>query len=845
MFKIRGSLFSIILFSVFNFCTFENSVYANEGITGGNDEVCVSVIASADGAATVTSSKAVDDIKEQISILAQIQSLSAPDPISLVLGERHTLTDFIEKDFASKNPFVVMNAAQRMLSLVYSQGISKTRIRMSGEEVALYPFFSSGTPVTSGRRIIGNENVVVDFINNLKAQATADRAGSSVILLVGSRGTGKSEFLTILGIGSQNLTSQPESKYSSYTFTWTNLGKILSLRKFLSATEIDGKKVYTDIEAPLGDSPYTLLPPEVQKIVLARATPSSQNMLQGMSPAPVSQPDPISQFLRNEIIQFYTAEKGSPLTPIEIVRHLTDHVVIKRQILGQDYGKMPLIDVQGNDLDIQGLFMTPNPVVKFAAGVGPTHVMAWYLNGRILTGHGSVVMLDEFLKNPKEFRSMLLGAFESRRLAIGGAPTVPFDSVLIAATNTADLDEVRSEVSGLASADRFETTPMRWALEPHLIALGMLDAKKSSLNQQSLAQEDAPVTEGRVDDLVPRSDSLTRILTPDYRYRYWFGEGREKVEVAPHTLLMMAEIIAATRMQTSPEAAGKVFKGKILGSPLLRSPIERIRLYEGLRPDVKSDELKELGEVSLLLKEGETGISHRDANRWMKAVIDASRSEKYGYTMTPGIALKVFRHLLNKGSIYAPSTKVRLEWQDLSREVTAQLLLPRLEGDISRALANGDRVVNDAYFDLIDEMYAIHADDSATTYISSTTGQEGSINRERMEKVREIYKKKNGRDLSISQIAIFHSRQTLVSPVGRVPDESLLDAVANYYASLNTQVAGFSSLVQYERTGVGADEVVTAHASLVASLKRMGYNSVAIRDALMFINNERSRNEAP
>ncbi len=802
-------------------------------------------------AVSTTNMTPKEDVKPQLELLAELSELGKTgktDSISVVLGETRSLLDFLTED-SSKNlavqaPFTVMNAAQRMLALIYSQGKQSVRRQLTGEPIEVYPFFSGGLPLTNGFRVVGNEVPISEFVNNLKAQASGDRSGSSIILLVGSHGTGKSETLKLLSVAAEKLTSQEKTEFASYTYKWKNLGDIAELQKYVPTTEVNGKRTYADIEAPLGDSPFTLFPTEVQSLILAKARNSAEKLIDGMTPAPFATPDPISQFIRNEIIQHYTRIKGSALTVEEIVMKLAHHVEVKRQILGQAYNRMPLIDAQGNDIDVAGLFMAPNPVVRFASGAGPTHVMSWYLNGKILSGHGNAVLLDEFFRNPQELRDMLLGAFESRRLTVGGAPTVPFDAVMIAATNTANLDKVRQDKAGAAAADRFKITPARWSVFPNEIAQLLLTMKSSELRQQSLSEEGAPVTRANINDLLPRVEGNTRIVTPDYRYRIFFGEGARKVEVAPHTIMLMSEIISATRMELDPNKAEREFKGKILGSNLLRSPIDRLKLYEGTKPEVQPDEIRELVEVGILLKEGESGISARDAGRWLTAAIEAAANDRTGYTLTPGVLLRTFRKMLSEGSITSPSTKERLRWMELGTEVVQQMLLPRLNQDISRALANGDRVVNDAYRDFLDESFVLDNNPNATSYISERSGQERPIDRERRQAIEEIYRRANGRPLNISQISIFHTRQKMMNDDAPfVPDSALLDAIATYYAKLNTKIAGFQALVEYERTGTGTDDVKSAHASLVSALRAMGYNEVAIRDALMLLNDQKSRSQ--
>lgn len=780
--------------------------------------------------------------------LLALLSSDVVDAAAQVYGETRSLKDFTvagDANLAVKAPFTVMNAAQRMLALIYSFEPQEYVLPISNERVTIYPFFSDGLDITDNRLIVGNEKAIEEFVRSLKAQSRGDRSSVTVPLFTGSHGTGKSEFLTILAKGAENLTRTPDSKFASYTFEWKDLGKIDSLVPFLTATRNGNKVSYANIPAPLGDSPFTLFPPDVQQLIIDKAANSVKAIADGQAPAPFTKPDPISQFIRAEIISHYQAEKGSPLTSREIVDILDKHVNVRRIVIGRSSGKMPLIDAQGNDIDVAGLFMTPNPVVRFASGAGPTHVMSWYLNGKLLQGHGNAILLDEFMRNPSELRDMLLGGFESREIAIGGAPQVPFDAVMVAATNTASLEDVISDPKGHAAADRFKIIPMRWPVDPHEVAQVLLIGKLKAMHQQSLTTEGeqtAPVERAEIRDLFPRRTRIEDFKTPDYRFRVSYSEGQHKVDIAPHTLVMMAELIAATRMHTSPEEAVKLFPGKIATSPWYRDPVHRLTLFEGRASGVTPSELSELNKLSLLTKEGEKGISARDAAKWLaQAISEAAENPANGATLTPSLALQVFRKMLNTGSITYSSQKQRMEWEALSIDIPHRLLVPRLEGDINNALANGDQVVNTAYFEMLDEMIQLDSDPNSTAYISSSSRQQRNIDRGRLQKVMEIYKQKNGRDLNVSRIAMFHARQNGVSAAGREPDRGLFESIAEYYAQLNTQVAGMSALVEFSRTGEGGEEIRHVYSTLLQSLERMGYNQRAALDALNLVQTVRAQ----
>ncbi len=786
-----------------------------------------------------------EDGQAMVTLLSRLHKDVKPDVAASVLGERRSLMDFMnpdhEQNLAIRAPFTVMNSAQRMLALIYSQGVKTTRVGLTQETVNYYPFFSDGLPVTNGRRIIGNLEVIATFVNNLQQQASGDRSAVSIPLLIGSHGTGKSEFLTMLAVGETNLTNGINTPFAHYTFAWKDLQKIPSLLPTLMPLEVDGQKIYPEIDAPLADSPYTLFPEEVQKLLTEEATPKVQDLLGGMAPEPFRLPDPASQFIRNQILAHYTKQIGHPLSAEEIVTILNKHVIVKRK-LG---GRMPIISVQPKDLDIAGLFFAPNPVVRFASGYGPSHPMAWYYNGKFLTSHGNGVFMDEVLRNSPEFLNILLSAFESRVLSIGGSPDVPYDSVIISAANSANLEEVMEKATGHAAVNRFLPLRMPWPVDPQQIASLLLLQKSAELFQENLHPAEGEQVEivkaNLLDEVLPPRSSGLSFKVPDHRYKLYYGKGADRIEIAPYSIMLMSEILAASRMEIDSTKAAKVSNGKIVNSNLLRNPIDRIRLWEGQLSNVPPSELKELVHVTQLLHEGERGISSRDAGRWLSLAISAARSSQYAYTLTPSLVMKTLREMLSespRGVMVVSNHNERLKWLGLADEVRDQLLIPRIEADISNSLANGDSVVKSAYFDLIEEMFALHNDEDANQYISPITHQEKIIDRERLNHIKKIYVQKNGRELNTSQIAIFHSQQ-----IGSnlEPNQPLLESIAEFYAELNSRVTGLSDIAEFDRSGVGNEEVATAHSSLMAALGRLGYNEVAARDALNLVKFVRSQ----
>ena len=796
------------------------------------------------GPQTKASFAEVKTPEEGLSLLSKLAAESV-DVDAEIKRERHPLSALLsdtDQNLAVRAPLTVMDGPQRMLAIVLSEGSQTVTIPTTNQKVTLYPFFSAGSQVTKGQAVIGNEDVIETVVNNLRRQARGDRSATSVLMLLGSGGTGKSKLLETAAEGIDTKTRQLDQKYGVYTYVLEHLELIPSLRPFLTSTLVDGKQVFEPIEAPLEDSPIVMYPPEVQKLIIDLAAPVASPMIEGIRPRPFTTPDPISRFVRTEIINHYAGLKGSALTTNEIIEALSKHVTITRTYVSRDLNKMPLIDASGSDVDIGGLFVAPNPVVRFASGKGPAHVMAWFYNGKVPKGHLNGTQFDELLRYEKDIRDIALGMLQSRRITIGGAPSFPISSWMLAASNTAVYDKLRQDPENEALLDRFQFLNMRWFVDPHQTAQAILLEKIDSLRQVKLNTEEPALPEqGQLRDLFPRRQTLKDYQTPNYRYRLIDGDGDRAVEIAPHTITTMAEIASATRMNTDSDKAAKLFPGKVAGSPMYRDPVLRLEVFEGQSVNINASQLGELHKLSLLTREGESGISQRDTNSWFAEALDEARREGRGHTLTPELAIQVLRRMLISGMIKYPSQSVRMQWEGIILEVANRLLLPRLAGDIAKAQANGDSMAYAAYHEMIAEFDAIEDDPNATKYISLQSGQERPIRRDRIKAVMELYKKRTGTELNISKIALFHGQQARLGGAGPEPDASLFQAIAEYFAKLNSQNASISSIATLIRTGEGNDEVRATFNSLIKGMMKLGYTERSANEAILQVDSAQAQ----
>lgn len=746
-----------------------------------------------------------------------------------------------EKNLFKQAPQLLMSAPQRMLSMVLQPGVEKRKIGyLGGRPIPYYPFFSSGTAATKGARVVGQIQSIADMMSALFTQARGDRSGAKIPLFWGPHGTGKSEIIDVFKSGAVNLsTNNPE--YFYYSFSFKNLTEIEELKLLVQGRD----KLL--IHAPLDDSPLTLLPETVQQEILAQNSEAVKEKLKGIDPSPILKPDPMSEKIVRLLYQHYGRLLGRPLTVKEQLGVLAKHTELRRVVLGATSGSMPIIDVQGQDIDTNSLFMSPNPVVRALSQEGPSDIFSWFLNGKVFKGHGSAILFDEYFRNPGEFRDMLLRAFQSRVMSIGGAPDVSFDSFIIAATNTANLVDISSDAKGKAAVDRMKKIPMRWSVIPNEIVRTLIYMNRSSLYVQDLKPAEGTdpqwvLANNDLDKIVPIAESLSvgGVQSTDYRYRVQYGIGSNAIAISPLTLKYIAWVVASTRFETNQAKAVSKINGelqRILGSQIFRDETTRLKVFEG-EQHIKPSELQDLNRAASILEEGDNGISARDAGLWLNEIINEARGRHN--TATPELAVQVLNRMLDNKQIESGTDKEREKWRGLARTVAARILVPKLEGDVSKALSSQQRTVGAAYWEVLDMLIELDRDPSAKIYTSRRSGNaEKTIDSDLLKFVMTWFQEKDGIPLLTSTIAMFHTR-TAGTPEAEVPHPDLLAAITAYYAQVATRAVNIAELAEVAATGDGSTEAKDMLASVLSNLHDLGYNEIAARQALSIIRSYRA-----
>lgn len=742
-----------------------------------------------------------------------------------LLGKSIPLIDFINGDFVSKHPSIVMNAHQRILAMILSQGVKEYGQRK------VYPLLSEGLTITKGRRVSGHETELENFVEQVRHGTEGD---PNVKNFIGPHGTGKSELLDTLSEGLRYLTANDPNHYF-YSFEWFNLYEIPILREELEITE--EMKGEHKLPSFMNDSPIVLLPTAYQQKLVELGSPAVRKLI-GMDARPRKlKGNDWDEYFKEQIFLYYEKQLGRSLTAKERVGYLNKHVRIRQVVLGEN-GSAPKLDAQERSVDIRSLLVTPN--IKIILKYGADHPLAYFPNGTILRANGSIIFFDELYRNDKKLLNLYLGLFQSGRAAVSGGRPVYIDFLPIAASNYESLQELEEEGSVGAFVDRMDHEPFKWALNPYVImdTLVLMQKKSGKMEMRKLGTEASNWEPIDLAKLFPRDSKTGEIHSgPDGRYELRMNSAGRMVYISPHALMFFSGFLSMTRSIYEIPKAIKYGERSILNTGYFRSPTVRLRYHLG-ETQIGSSEEEELKEVIALMGEGsEKGMSTRDFDRWFKACLSrAVREARSGdAVLTPELAKQVLIDRLDHGKIKVDS-KTYLYWKGNFAETMAKgIILPRLASDVTRALGRIGGQSDAAYDQIIAEILTRAKDPGAQHYEDPLNQSTSRIDFERLEEIKkEYFNVSNGNVLDEAQIALTHALINQNRPGARHPD--LLAAINSYYARLIRKSTPLAQLVSYGQSGTGDGKLATTYQAVISTLKNeLGYHEKAALAALNFM----------
>ena len=790
-----------------------------------------------------------DDCKKILSFGGKTKSRD--EDINAFLSEK-LITELLspdpKKNLVAQHPFVAMSATQRMYAMVLAAG-SEVRNPFLKGRVPIYNLFSTPSEINGYLAINGHENALNSkkdgglnaFVQGLRKATGAKQ--DKVPTFEGPPGSGKTLIQTIFR-NALNYFSRNDKRFYYWVYEVVNLEEIAKVYPEIRA--LPGKKFLPPTQ---GRSILALLPKSYQDGVLKLdfVQKAVKSMGAG-APNPDLRLDSHTKLVRNLIVEYYSKrrtgdEADTPLTDEEIVGYLSNHIRLRRVILGE--GNMtPVIDSQGKNPNMAAIMGGRNPI--FASLFGMGHPFA--TNVGVLGGaDGSSVMFDEVPRNTKEFKNQLLRFFQDGTLEVNGQ-IYPLDSFIMAAANTENMDEMRtdSSLTQRAFLDRLQFIRLPWSFIPHEVAkttLMMSGGVVVSKLPLSGKNGGDVLTRTSLNELFPLLEEGKEFLGTDGRYKIVYKEAGSEVFLNPHTLMLIATVAAATRISSDPKAAAQV---KPMGGqkdihPIalmdeFKNPITRLRFLMGEFEMEEEGKRDLLFEISELLKEGEFGISARDANDWLQAVKRAALLPGNGNSMTPRLALEVFNNALNDGNIKHDSPQQREEWKGLAKQVMAQIILPKLRADVLLSL-HGSKDVERIYQEVISELSALSFNSAADKYHNPRSNKSDTIDRKRLDEVEKIYEKITGRPLSPARMGMFFfNRKGKGQSSEDVREKGLERAIVEYLARIESSLISYSALEEASLGGTMESEVAAKYRTLWDNLvNRKGYDSNGVKDAIALV----------
>ncbi len=761
--------------------------------------------------------------------------LNNVDSLTSVSLERRSLVELLSTGPDSllyKSPWTIMNSAQRALHLIYGEGVREVSDRRAGHgTLNRYAFFSDAVDLADGEFMVGHLSGIAKLVSHIEASADGQPGKDHIPTLVGPPGTGKSRILTMFRKGLLNATIKRE-EYYVYTFEWVGLNQFPALvGKLPSAvTRSENPEAFAD---PANDSPFTLMPEAVQARILAANAERIRSLI-GRDPRPKRDLNPQSKDIRDAIIQYYTAKKGSPLTAQEEVLYLSKHVRMKRLVLGYQ-NTAPYLANQGKEPNLARLFGSNNPLVKATFGHNDPFAVHY---GIFASANGGIVFIDEIGKNEPSLIGQFLNLFSSHVVEVAPGVNVPSDLLMFSASNTKEIYDLRAKDPQNPLLSRMDEISWPYVIFPdevgRVLAMEIQNLKARPLNTGGMA-EYVDIKGKDVFKLYPEVQPFQPVVTPHGRFALKIeGAGKKDIFISPHALEFMANVVTLTRLNFNPDKVkhGERFPMVSSKDAIFANPIVRLRVLLGQKP-VTEAQLEDLNNLSISSAEGDYGMDHRDVERWWRDVVSRAQTAAHGSTITPIILFDVLREKALGNKIFVNNRPEQEKLLLFAQHVFHEFIAPAIKEDLNMAFvrSEGREVMDRHYDEIVQELLALGLDPKATRYIAYPSNQPRTIDRERLQKVAQKYQEKQGRPLSPEEIAtwqMFMSRQEDPSRATQ-RNPTLLSAIAAYQADqvLQKEKTTLKRLLDVaDNTASDAKAAERARASELMKIleEELGYN---------------------
>lgn len=300
---------------------------------------------------------------------------TANEELSVIEEEPQSLEDFFTT--VRDNPSAVSHSIKYILEAIESCG-TRTVVE-SGEEQQRYKFFDD--PYGDGEHaILGNTEVLNDFVNELRRMASEEGENSQILWFKGPTASGKSELKRCFTNGIRGYSRTQEGE--RYTVEW-NIKSSESSRMGTYGTDTDAGEWY---RSPVGTNPLSVIPPETRQEFL--------DELNGGLEYPVevdADIDPFSQEVYDYLKKQYSDDIDNLFENIVSDDHLR---VVRRQMkIGDGIGVLHVEDGGSVKERLVGSWM-PEMLSEYQSR-GRKNPQAFAYDGVLSQGNGGITIIED------------------------------------------------------------------------------------------------------------------------------------------------------------------------------------------------------------------------------------------------------------------------------------------------------------------------------------------------------------------------------------------------------------------------------------------------------------------
>jgi serine protein kinase len=467
------------------------------------------------------------------------------------------------------------------------------------------------------------DDTLENLVKFIRGAAGGYGTEKRILLLHGPVGSAKSTICRLIKRGMERYSETDAGAW--YTFRWVDLpvGK-------------DGIYTADSDECPMHEQPLKLFPVEMREKILeelnAKFKEMNNNDVTAYTLKCEGELDPRCKKFMDELL---SRNNG------DLLKVLSQHIRVIRKV-SSEADRCGIATFQPKDEKNQDATELTGDInyAKLPHFGSDSDPRAFNFDGEFCVGNRGVVEFIEMLKLAQEFLYDLLGASQEQQIKPKKFSQIHVDTVLIGHTNNPEYEKLRANQSMEALRDRTVRVDVRYLLQ--------------------------------------WSKEL-KIL------EHYYGPGRVRQHVAPHTLEIAAKWVTLTRLQDDKD-------NKL-------SLVDKMKLYDGESlPGYTEDSVKELRD-----KYPDEGMFGGVSCRYVQDKISNCLSSHHDY-INPFMVMNEIREGLDTSSLFTDKEDVHryLTCVDLAKKELDEIL----KAEVQKALVGDENAIVRLCANYIDNVMA-------------------------------------------------------------------------------------------------------------------------------------------